>query len=428
MMNDNQRLNKNLDIKEKGAETRNRHKAMQCRVITVKVVYNSLNRTQLEQLYGQFREAKWVYNSMIGQSNDGKDILSLTYKEFGVATHKDKDGNDVIDELKYLSKRELQSVISGVKTNITNLTKAKRKGNDVGRLRFISEYNSIDLAQYEKSYKIVGRNKIKVDKIRKPLYVRGLKQLYGLEEKYELANAKLIKKPDGFYVAITTYCERKCEDEKKEKPLLGIDMGCETTLTLSDGRKFDVQVKETERLKRLQRSLDRCEKGSHNRMKARRKLRCEYGHLMNKRTDISNKLLHMLSGYRVVMQDEQLANWQKTGHGKVVSHGVLGSVKNGLMSRDDTYVLSKWIPTTKMCTECGTRVDMTVRDRVFVCPVCGHTEDRDVHAAKNMLWFFGKRKTFRVERTEYNREAFLLGIRDVFGGTNHETTQSSVEW
>ena len=402
MMNDNQRLNKNLAIKEKGAETRNRHKAMQCRVITVKVVYNSLNRTQLEQLYGQFREAKWVYNSMISQSNDGKDIFSLTYKDFDTVTHKDKDGNDVTDELKYLSKRELQSVISGVKTNITNLTKAKRKGNEVGRLRFISEYDSIDLAQYEKSYKIVGRNKIKVDKIRKPLYVRGLKQLYGLEEKYELA--------------------------KKEKPLLGIDMGCETTLTLSDGRKFDVQVKETERLKRLQRSLDRCEKGSHNRMKVRRKLRCEYGHLMNKRTDISNKLLHMLSEYKVVMQDEQLANWQKTGHGKAVSHGVLGRVKNGLMSRDDTYVLSKWIPTTKMCTECGTRVDMTVRDRMFVCPVCGHTEDRDVHAAKNMLWFFGKRKTFRVERTEYNREAFLLGIRDVFGGTNHETTLSSVQW
>lgn len=424
-MDNEQRLAKNLIIKEKGNETRNRHKAMQCRVITVKVVDNKLNKQQRETLYGQFREAKWVYNSILSKSNDGEDIFNLTYKDFNTVTHLDKDKNQLTDELQYLSKRELQSIISGVKTNISNLSKAKKNGMNVGVLRFISEYSSIDLAQYEKSYKITGRNTIKVDKVRKPLYVRGLKQLYDIEERYELANAKLINRPDGIYIGITVYVEHH-GDKPQEKPLVGIDMGCETSITLSNGEKLNLEVKETERLKRLQRSIARCKKGSHNRWKVRRKLRGEYCHMNNKRDDMSRKVLKELSKYRVVMQDEQLSQWQETGHGKKISHGVLGRVKKGLADKPDTFVLSKWIPTTKMCTHCGTKVEMSQSDRVFVCPVCGHTEDRDVHAANNMLWFFSKSKTLCVERTEYNREAFESEIRDIFTRINHETTKSLV--
>ena len=428
-MNDEARLAKNLAIKEKGNETRNRHKAMRCRVIMLKVVRNKLTKEQSECLHGQFREAKWVYNSMLSQSNEGKDIFSLTYSDFETVTHKDKDKNDVISSLQFLSKRELQSVIASVKTNITNLAKAKKKGLDVGALRFISEYTSIDLPQYEKSYRIVSRTRVKVDKVKRPIYVRGLDQLYNLDCEYELANAKLVNRPDGFYIAVTIYTEREHEDGcTSEKPLIGIDMGCQTSLTLSDGRKINAEVKETERLKRLQRSLDRSEKGSNNRRRIRRKLRVEHGHLCNKRDDMARKILHMLSMYKVVMQDEQLSNWQKGGHGKKVSHGVLGRVKDGLLSRDDTYVIDKMVPTTKLCTCCGEHVEMGQWDRRFVCPCCGHEDDRDVHAAKNMLWLFGNRGALCVGRTEYTREAFQEGIRAILDGTSHETTESSVPW
>ena len=422
-MDNERRLTKNLVIKEKGAETRKRHKEMTCQVITTKVVYNKLSKEQKEILYGQFREAKWIYNSILNRSQDGEDIFKMTYKDFDTVDHLDKEKNTVTEEVKYLSKRELQSIISGIKTNITNLAKAKKKGLEVGALNFISDYGSIDLAQYEKSYKIVGRNRIKVDKIRKPLYVRGLRQLYDMDVKYEFANAKLLKRADGFYIAITIYKEKIKQDTCKDKPLLGIDMGCETSFTLSDGRKINVEVKETERLKRLQRMLARCKKGSHNKWKLRRRLRAEYDHMNNKREYESIKVLKMLSSYYVVIQDEQLTEWAQNGHGGKVSHGVLGRVKDGLISRSDVFILSKWVPTTKLCTECGHKVDLTQYDRTFVCPACGHTEDRDVHAAKNMLWFFSKRKALCVERTEYNRERFANEIRAVFTETNYETTK-----
>lgn len=427
-MEELKRLEKNQIIGERGKETRMRHQSMRCTVVTTKVVMNKLKPQQKEQLYGQFREAKWIYNSMLDKSKNGHDIFSLTDKDFVTVNHLDKDKNVLTDEIVYLSRREVQSVVAGVKGNIKALAAAKKKGMTVGELKFISEYGSIDLPQYVKSYKIVGRSKVKVDKVTGPIRVRGLEQIEKLTDKYEIANAKLINRPNGFYLAITLFIEPSENSVNNgEKGILGLDMGCETSLTFSNGKKINLEVKETERLKRLQRSLARCKKGSNNRKEVRRQLRVEYQHMSNKRSDLAKKTLHWLKNYRIVMQDEQLSEWQKEGHGKKISHGILGRVKDGLMSRVDTFVLSQWIPTTKMCTECGHIVNMELSDREFVCPVCGKKEDRDVHAAKNMLWFFGKQKTLCVGRTEYNREEFESGIRDIFGVTNHETAESSAQ-
>lgn len=424
LMNDDQRIAKNSVIRDKGIATRERHKSMRCRVITAKIVENKISKEQKESLYGQFREAKWVYNDILSRSKNGTDIFTLTYKDFDTVTHLDKDGNPVTDELIYLSKRQLQSVIAGVKENISNLAKAKKKGKAVGSLRFISEYRAIDLAQYEKSYRVISTTKVKVDKIRKPLYVRGLKQLDNLAG-YEFANAKLIMRPDGIFIGITVYEEK--EEKTGQKPLLGIDMGCETSLTLSNGEKINLSVRETERLKRLQRRLERSKKGSSNRWRLRRRLRKEHLHMQNMRDDMARKVLHMLSSYMIVMQDEQLQAWQASGHGKKISHGVLGRVKDALMERPDTYVISKWVPTTKMCRECGEKVELSQQDRVFRCPHCGAEGDRDVHAAENMLWFFGRKETLCVGRTEYNREDFENQIRVIFPRTIRETAKSLVE-
>ena len=203
-------------------------------------------------------------------------------------------------------------------------------------------------------------------------------------------------------------------------------MGCETSLTLSNGEKINLSVRETERLKRLQRRLERSKKGSCNRWRLRRRLRKEHLHMQNMRDDMARKVLHMLSSYRVVMQDEQLQAWQALGHGKKISHGVLGRVKDALMERPDTYVISKWVPTTKMCRECGEKVELSQHDRVFRCPHCGAEGDRDVHAAENMLWFFGRKETLCVGRTEYNREDFENQIRVIFPRTIRETAKSLV--
>ena len=44
------------------------------------------------------------------------------------------------------------------------------------------------------------------------------------------------------------------------------------------------------------------------------------------------------------------------------------------------------VPTTKTCI-CTEKLNLTLADRRIVCPRCGYTADRDVHAARNMLVF-----------------------------------------
>ena len=83
------------------------------------------------------------------------------------------------------------------------------------------------------------------------------------------------------------------------------------------------------------------------------------------------------------MQDENISGWKKR-FGKQVQHSVLGRVKAILKRNKNTHVLSRWEPTTKLCTECGTMHEMSLSDRRFVCE-CGVDMDRDVHAAQNMI-------------------------------------------
>ena len=111
------------------------------------------------------------------------------------------------------------------------------------------------------------------------------------------------------------------------------------------------------------------------------------------------------------MQDEQLKNWHKNGHGKTVQYSVLGRVKSKLLMKPNTVVLGKTVPTTKLCTNCGVWHDeIKVWDRVFKCD-CGVEMDRDIHAAQNMVWFY--KNNVGVERTKVKRvemESLVLEV------------------
>ena len=413
-------LDKNNRIRQTFMQTKARRLGQDCRVYTVKVQTNKLNTAQRDFLKMAFVEAKWLYNHVLSLSQQGTDIFHLDYTDIATVTHYTKDKQSVDSPLIHLSSQMKQDVLKGILTNIKALAKSKEKGNNVGELKFLSEYQSINLKQAGSTYQITGGNRIRIQGLKKPLKVNGLEQLAGLED-YELANAKLIQKPSGWYVALTVYTQKKPQTTTKQK--LGIDLGCQTTLTTSDGRKYTALVEESERLKRLQRKLQRAKKGSNNRWKLRKAIQKCYEHETNKRNDAAHKLCHLLSEYQIVMQDEQLKAWKRR-HGKKVQHGILGRVKQILMSRSDTFVLSMWIPTTKQCTRCGHKHEtLTQRDRVFVCPHCGYTEDRDVHAAQNMLWF--EENIIGVERTEYKLADFKGHMSVFFGSSTQEAANSS---
>ena len=56
--------------------------------------------------------------------------------------------------------------------------------------------------------------------------------------------------------------------------------------------------------------------------------------------------------------------------------------------KDQVYILDSSLPTTQYCFRCGNDAKHDPSKRVFTCPVCRYTEDRDIHAAKNMIQFY----------------------------------------
>lgn len=415
-MTEQERIDKNLRIKEAISATRAKREAQTCRVITVKIQENKLNNIQKEFLKMCFVEAKWLYNYILNLSNEGKDIFSIKYNDIDFVTHFDKNKQPIDSKLTHLSSQMQQSVLQGIVQNIKNLAKAKEKGNVVGSLNFISEYNSIDLKQRDVSYKIVSKGKIKIQGCKKPFHVNGLKQLKGLED-VDFANAKLLLKSSGHYIALTLYIKKENKNPYKGK--IGIDMGCQTSITMSDGTKITCLVEESERLKKIQRKLSRTRKGSNNRYRIRKQLQKAYEKDDNRKNDAAHKVCHMLQQYAVSMQDEQLNAW-KVKHGKKIQHSILGRVKAWLLKQEDTIVLNKFVPTSKLCTCCGhVHNALTIKDRTFVCPSCGYSEDRDVHAAQNMVWI--SENIVGAGRTDFKRVEFDEAIRQIL---KHEAANS----
>ena len=172
-----------------------------------------------------------------------------------------------------------------------------------GQLQFKSEFNCIPLKQYGNTYVFKTANKVKIAGISGTVLVKTGNQLDNVDE---LANANLVKKADGYYLKVTAFINKENFKEiKKNGKEIGLDFGIKTSLTTSEGEKFDVTVEESDRLKRLQRDMSRRKKGSNNRYKTIKLIRREYLKLSNKKKDKANKIVHKLKAYDcIVMQDE----------------------------------------------------------------------------------------------------------------------------
>lgn len=261
-----------------------------------------------------------------------------------------------------------------------------------------------------------GKHFVKIPNIKGEVRVNGLKQI---PNEVDFACAELLNTPRGYYLTITTYINKDQIVKKSSiKDTLGIDFGCQTNFTTSKGEKINCIVEESGRLKRLQQKLARQIKGSNNYKRTIHLLQVEYQKLSNKKNDLANKVVHDFLQYQtIVIQDEQLHNWHKSNHGKAVQHSVMGRVKSRLVANDRVVVLSRFLPTTKLCTNCGfLHDDIKLWDRHFVCP-CGVSEDRDIHSAKTMIWL----NNVGVGHTDFKRVEFEALLDTIFGERQPKT-------
>ena len=89
-------------------------------------------------------------------------------------------------------------------------------------------------------------------------------------------------------------------------------------------------------------------------------------------------------------------------------------LKTELMEHENmAIIINEWM-STRRCSECGSNSKKTeINDREFLCLNCGHRDDRDVNAAKNILKFGLERlaltKTITITKNKTKTEVLLEG-------------------
>ncbi len=392
-MTDKERISKNEIIKERGKATRLRHASMRPVVVEMKLDLKCLSNAERNRLFLFFAECRWLCNYLIGLASD-------KFRDFSTKTRSitslDKDKNPVARELTMPAKF-IQTVYSSLKQDMKSLAAKRNKtGKKNGSLKFRSSYDSIELNQYGDTHWICyGPSGNKNGKYKNTIHIAGIKRpirVFGMEQipaGAEYANAKLVKRSSGIYLMLTCYIPKhEGSQETETKPDLGIDFGIKTTITTSEGEKFDISVREQERLKGLQKKLARQKKGSRGWYDTKRRIQREYERLANRRRAKANQVYHdIITGRKlVVMQDENIRGWHKGLFGKQVQNSALGTLKRKLQTCPSVLVIDRFFPSTRMCPICGHMHDsITLSDRTFACPACGYAGDRDVKAAKTLL-------------------------------------------
>jgi len=398
---------KSNKIKATRKATKQRRLGQVWKVFELKIDTSHLNKVSTEKLNRVFLEAKWLYNYALSTEDIFKFDSKISQVEIKVKDQFEKR------ELSVLGSQMKQSVIEGLKQNILNLSKKKKKGGKIGRLKFISRCNSIDLKQFGFTYNIVGK-RIRIQNIKQLMPVRGMDQISN--KGYEFANGKLIKKASGYYLKVT--CFKKDEPTNNtNKSQVGLDFGIKTQIALSNGIELSYQVTPpVKKMRRACQNLSAKESHSGNWYKAKTKLGKQYEKITNQKTDIKNKLMHIFKNEfsTVCYQNESIKAWQRIW-GKRILNTAIGGITASLKKTPTSVQVDKFFPSTKQCPCCLNKQDMPLSDRMFVCNTCGHTSPRDVKAA-NMILDEGLRKigAERIELTPVEMRASVLSLLGKF--------------
>jgi putative transposase len=183
---------------------------------------------------------------------------------------------------------------------------------------------------------------------------------------------------------------------EQPKKAVGVDLGIARLATLSDGRYLGNPrplERSLEKIRIIHKKLSRKKFLSKNWLKTKRRLAKEYERVKDFRRDLFFKLGVLLSQEYDVLVLEDLDTQGLIGKGvtrarRLRLHDAAFSELRGcleweFLKRGKTVLAVSAYNTSRECFLCG-RIK-SLEDRVFHCPHCGFTLDRDLNASLVLL-------------------------------------------
>lgn len=350
--------------------------------------------------------ARLMYNLLLGDYKEqlddrtnGQSVEMKSVKHF-------KEEYDFLSEVDSLALMNARQNLRSSLDNFFKSRKGKRKGRKIGFPRFKSKARS--KLRYTTNNQ---KGTVAVDEHRSAIKIPKLKWVKANLHRQVLGSISMCtvehRRSGEYYVSIVVERDVRCTTKNiplERQRVVGIDMSL-TSFAVDSDKSNDVtktkyvrEYRENERrLKRLQRSVSRKQKGSMNRDKARMCLARFHEHIANKRKDFCHKeSLRYARDYDViVIEDLDMQAMSRTLHlGKSVMDLGWGEFTTFLKYKCEEHgsilvVADKWFASSKICHECGEKNTLLkLSDREWVCPHCGCVIDRDYNAALNLRDYY----------------------------------------
>jgi putative transposase len=279
--------------------------------------------------------------------------------------------------------------------NFFESLKGARRGRKVGHPRFKSGKDSRQSFRLTRNgFTIRPNGRLYVAKVG-DVQVRWSRDLPSVP-----SSVTIIREPDGHY-----YASFVVDIAPIPLPVIGreagVDLGITRLATIADtdGTRRDVENPKflkckQRKLARLEREMSRRSKGGKNRAKSRRAVAVQHGKVSRARLDYHHKQALILVRDNQASHVEDLNITGMLGNrrlaGAICDAGWAQFVRL-LYEKAERYgrtvaKVSRWLPSSKMCSTCGHVMDnMPLKVRLWVCPQCAATHDRDYNAARNIL-------------------------------------------
>lgn len=346
-------------------------------------------RKQITTLEQTLDGCRWLYNHFLEQRKtayktekkslsryDQSNTLKVLKEEHSFLT-------DVFSQ-------SLQDVATRIDLAFRAFFRRVKQGQKPGYPRFRGKFRYDSFTYPQLGFKLL-KNVVRLSKI------GGVKIKLHRPVEGTIKTCTVRRTPTGkWFVSFACDIDHKPVEQPVE-PAVGIDMGLLSFATFSNGEQIGnprfFRQKE-KALAKTQRKLSKQKKGTPERAKARKVVARVYERITNKRHNFTHQEARkIVNKYNTICVEDLSINDMQKDNFRCINKSIgdaawrqfLDLLKSKAECADKRVIKINPAYTSQDCNICGNRQKLKLSDRIYHCPCCSLSLDRDHNAAKNIL-------------------------------------------
>ncbi len=356
-------------------------KIFQCRIFPTHKQVTTLEQT----LDG----CRWLYNHLLEQRKGAWDAEKKSLSRYDQSNSL----KDLKQEHPFLSdvySQVLQNISMRIDLAFRAFFRRIKSGDKPGYPRFRGKFRYDSFTYPQTGFKLL-KNVIQLSKI------GGVKIKLHRPIEGTIKTCTVKRTPTGkWFISFACDVDHK-PAEKPIEPTIGIDMGLESFTTFSNDEQIQNPRffrQEEKALARVQRKLAKQEKASKARARARKVVARVHERIGWKRHNFTHQESRKLvNRFNTIVVEDLSINDMKKDNFRCINKSIGDAAWR--MFLECLRYKAEWAGsrciqvnpafTSQNCSRCGDRHKLKLSDRMYHCPCCGLSLNRDINAALNIL-------------------------------------------